>query len=166
MSHAARHEPWVEWRRVPRVRLRALRGGPANPHGARPLTDDVLEAIRADLPRQIRGLEVNDPILTLYGDDWSLTLMCPWKVEAPGGGFGWESESIEDEAWELVGHSLLSVSPTDVYPVFELSEGSSSECPPTPTSTRGRCGCRTCSSSAATEPRRTTRESSAERSRP
>ncbi len=49
--------------------------------------------------------------------------MCPWKVEAPGVGFGWESESIEDEAWELVGHSLLSVSPTDVDPVFELSGG-------------------------------------------
>ena len=50
----------------------------------RPATYDVLEAIRADLPRQIRGLEVNDPVLTLYGDDWSLTLMCPWKIERAG----------------------------------------------------------------------------------
>ena len=96
---------------------------PANARGARPMTDDVAEAIRTDLPRQVRGLEVNDPVLTLYGDDWSLTLMCPWKVEGPGGGFGWESESIEDDAWELVGQSLLSVSPTDVDPVFELSGG-------------------------------------------
>jgi hypothetical protein len=87
------------------------------------MTDDVAEAIRTDLPRQVRGLEVNDPVLTLYGDDWSLTLMCSWKVEGPGGGFGWESESIEDEAWELVGRSLLSVSPTDVDPVFQLSGG-------------------------------------------
>ena len=49
------------------------------------MTYDVLDAIRADLPRQIRGLEVNDPVLTLYGDDWSLTLMCPWEVRGPDG---------------------------------------------------------------------------------
>ena len=90
------------------------------------MTYDVLDAIRADLPRQIRGLEVNDPVLTLYGDDWSLTLMCPWEVRGPDGGFSWESKSIEDEAWELVGHSLLSVSAMDadlVDPVFDLSGG-------------------------------------------
>ena len=49
----------------------------------RPATYDVPDAIRADLPQQIRGLEVNDPVLTLYGDDWSLTLMCPWEISGP-----------------------------------------------------------------------------------
>ena len=76
-----------------------------------------------DLPRQVRGLEVDDPVLTLYGDDWSLTLMCPWAVDGPAGGFTWESDAIEDEAWELVGQSLLAVSPTDVDPVFQMSGG-------------------------------------------
>ena len=38
-----------------------------NPCGARAMTEDVLEAIRADLPRQIRNVEVNDPVLTLTG---------------------------------------------------------------------------------------------------
>jgi hypothetical protein len=87
------------------------------------MTDDVAEALRADLPQQIRGVEVNDPVLTLYGDGWSLTLMCPWTVDGPDGRFDWESESIEDQAWELVGHSLQAVSPTEVDPVFEFSGG-------------------------------------------
>jgi len=90
------------------------------------MTEDVREAIRADLPRQIRNVEVNDPVVTLYGDDWSLTLMCPWEISGPDGRVTWESESIEDEVWELVGHSLLSVSSTDldlVDPVFEVSGG-------------------------------------------
>jgi hypothetical protein len=92
----------------------------------RPATYDVLDAIRADLPQQIRGLELNDPVLTLYGDDWSLTLMCPWEISGLDGRVTWESESIEDEVWELVGHSVLSVSSTDldlVDPVFEVSGG-------------------------------------------
>ena len=52
--------------------------------------------------------------------------MCPWEIRGPDGGFTWESESIEDEVWELVGHSLLSVSAMDVDlvdPVFDLSGG-------------------------------------------
>jgi hypothetical protein len=52
--------------------------------------------------------------------------MCPWEISGPDGRVTWESESIEDEVWELVGHSLLSVSSTDldlVDPVFEVSGG-------------------------------------------
>ena len=85
-------------------------------------------------------MEVNDPVADPLRRRLVAHVDCaPWKVEGPGGGFGWESESIEDDAWELVGQSLLSVSPTDVDPVFELSGGFVHHGgPPTPTSTRGR----------------------------
>ena len=76
---------------------------------------------------EIRGLEVNDPVLDPHGDDWSLTPRgAPGRSAGWTGGVTWESESIQDEVWELVGHSVPSVSSTDldlVDPVFEVSGG-------------------------------------------
>jgi hypothetical protein len=87
------------------------------------MTTTLLEEVRAALPRRIRAVELNDPVLTAFGDDWSLTLMCPWRVEGPGWGYTWESESLEDDVWDLVGHDVVGVtaaSPDLVDPVFEL----------------------------------------------
>ena len=58
------------------------------------------DAIVQALPLTIQGVEVMDPVLTLFGDGWSLTLMCPWTVEGPGISSSWESEDLEDVVWD------------------------------------------------------------------
>ncbi|MBW9210518.1 hypothetical protein KV100_12725 [Mumia sp. zg.B21] len=80
-------------------------------------------AIVQALPLTIRGIEVTDPVLTLFGDDWSLTLMCPWTVEGPGVSSSWESENLEDEVWDLVGREITSLTagPDVIDPTFHLS---------------------------------------------
>lgn len=55
----------------------------------------------------------------------SLNLMCPWVVEGPSISFSWESEDIEDQAWELVGRAITGLisGPEVVDPKFQLSGG-------------------------------------------
>lgn len=62
-----------------------------------------------DLPRRVRGLEVQDPIVTVFGEDWSLTVACPWSGDVDGHMLSWEDESIEETLWDLVGQDLVSV---------------------------------------------------------
>lgn len=81
--------------------------------------DTIVQA----LPLTIQGVEVMDPVLTLFGDGWSLTLMCPWTVQGPGISSSWESEDLEDEVWDLVGHQITSLTagPDVIDPTFHLS---------------------------------------------
>ncbi|HWM56964.1 MAG TPA: hypothetical protein VNO83_03935 [Pseudonocardia sp.] len=86
----------------------------------------VVAIAQAALPRTIRGIEFNDPVLSMHGEEWSLALMCPWRIDGPGRSYTWESETIEDDAWDLSGHSLVAVSsdsPDIVDPVFVLDGG-------------------------------------------
>ena len=81
---------------------------------------------QAALPRTIRGIEFNDPVLSMHGEEWSLALRCPWRIDGPGRSYTWESETIEDDAWDLIGHSVVAVSsdsPDMVDPVFVLDGG-------------------------------------------
>lgn len=83
----------------------------------------VLGKIMSSLPLLVRGVEVNDPILTLYGEEWSLTVMCPWTLTGSGFVTSWESENIEDDAWSLIGLSIVAVSavhPSAIDPIFVL----------------------------------------------
>lgn len=68
------------------------------------------ERIEARLPRRITGIEYNDPILIFSGDDWFLKLACPWSGVIAGTTVDWESRTVEDLAWEMIGSSLLSAS--------------------------------------------------------
>ena len=81
--------------------------------------------ITAALPLLIRGLEVTDPVLTLFGDGWSLNLMCPWNVVATGFATSWLSADLEDEVWELIGQSIIGVTSGSeaIDPIFHLSGG-------------------------------------------
>jgi hypothetical protein len=86
----------------------------------------TLNEARATLPRAIRAVEFADPVLTIIGEEWSLNLMCPWQIEGPDWSYTWESETIDDDAWELVGHNLigiLSPTPDILDPVFEFDGG-------------------------------------------
>ena len=70
----------------------------------------------------IRGTEVTDPVVTLFGDGWGLTLWCDWTIDALP--LGSSSPDLEDRVWDLVGMSIVGVEArAGVGPVFALSAG-------------------------------------------
>lgn len=62
-----------------------------------------------DLPLRVVGVEVQSPVLTLFGDEWSLTIACPWDGIVGGRKMSWEDDDIEDWAWDLIGEDLVTV---------------------------------------------------------
>jgi hypothetical protein len=85
-------------------------------------TDAILRA----LPLRVTEVNYNDPTLVLIGEDWSLALTCPWVITGPTSTYDWESDSVEDQAWELIGHDIESVAyETDILedPQFRFSGG-------------------------------------------
>jgi hypothetical protein len=90
------------------------------------MTATILQRIIDALPLMVRDLEVNDPALTLFGDEWSLSLVCPWTLVGEDFSCSWEDEDLEDAAWELVGRRLIGVTAQDneaTDPVFEFDGG-------------------------------------------
>jgi hypothetical protein len=92
------------------------------------MIDDLREALRPLLPLRIEWLEYQDPVLTVGGDDWSLALVCPWRLQRAGTTVtAWDLEGVEDASWDLVGHQINRVerrkAGEDEYPAFELSDG-------------------------------------------
>lgn len=67
------------------------------------------EAVQERLPVRVRGIECNDPFLTIFGEEWSLNLGCPWEGNIGSISISWEDDDVEDRAWELVGLDLTSV---------------------------------------------------------
>jgi hypothetical protein len=61
------------------------------------------------LPVRVEGIEVQDPVLVLFGEQWSLTVACPWSGTVRGRDLSWEDDDVEDRAWDLVGEELTSV---------------------------------------------------------
>jgi hypothetical protein len=61
------------------------------------------------LPVRVQGVEVQSPVLTLFGEKWSLTIACPWEGEVHKSALSWEDDDIEDRAWDLVGEDLVDV---------------------------------------------------------
>lgn len=76
------------------------------------------------LPRRVLGVEVQDPILTLYGEQWSLTVFGPWEGTLHGRTLVWEEDDLEDWSWDLIGQDLLTVREEDTLIRFEFSAGS------------------------------------------
>lgn len=88
------------------------------------MTASPIDLISAALPLVVQGMEVNDPVVTLYGDEWSLTIMCPWTLQGPGVEIDWESGSIEAVVPTLMGRALEFVSAAEhitVDPTFHFS---------------------------------------------
>lgn len=82
----------------------------------------VRQLLREALPLLIRGTEVTDPVVTLFGDGWGLTMWCDWTVDALE--LGSSSPDLEDRVWDLVGTSIVGVEArAGVGPVFALSAG-------------------------------------------
>lgn len=90
------------------------------------MTISAVAAIRSALPLRIDEVSYSDPVLGLSGDGWWLSLMCPWLVTGPDLRYSWDSDTVEDDAWDLVGHSIVAVSFAEdvtVDPVFEIEGG-------------------------------------------
>lgn len=88
------------------------------------MTASSRDLISAALPLVVGGIDVNDPVLTLYGDEWSLSVVCPWRLQGPGVEIDWESASIEAVVLTLMGRTLESVSAAEditLDPTFHFS---------------------------------------------
>jgi hypothetical protein len=71
-----------------------------------------LEAISKRLPWRVRTAEWIDPNLVIGGDDWSMTISCPWRVGTPAGvSYGSASSNAEDRVWDLIGADVLAIEP-------------------------------------------------------
>lgn len=86
------------------------------------MTNDDSQLLSA-LPLRVTGVEVQDPVLTLFGDNWSLTIACPWQGEVCGQSISWEDHDLDDRAWELVGEELVSVQHESSPARFAFSAG-------------------------------------------
>lgn len=65
--------------------------------------------INAGLPVTVAELEYSDPILTIFGMEWSLSLRCPWSGVIASRQVSWEDDYVEDRAWDLIGTNLITV---------------------------------------------------------
>jgi hypothetical protein len=71
-----------------------------------------LDTVRARLPWRVRTAEWIDPNLVIGGDDWSMTISCPWRVGTPAGpAYGSASSDPEDRVWDLIGAEVLAIEP-------------------------------------------------------
>ena len=77
----------------------------------------------AALPGRVQGVEVQDPILTLFGEGWALTIACPWEGTIGGRAVSWEDGEIEDRSWDLVGEDLVAVRQSGSAVQFEFTAG-------------------------------------------
>ena len=87
------------------------------------MSNDTVKAVRAAMPLEVREVQYNDPVLSISGDGWWLTLMCPWLIRGRNGQYSWEVDEVEDKVWDLIGHSIVSVSfdsGVEVDPTFEF----------------------------------------------
>lgn len=74
-----------------------------------------------DLPAPVAGVEVQSPMLTVFGARWSLTIACPWEGIVAGRALSWEDDDLEDRAGDLVGEDLVAVRQEGPATWFEFS---------------------------------------------
>ena len=83
------------------------------------------------LPLLIERVEfAPDPVLSLLGDGWSVTLMCDWRIAGPGIAMSWDDDDLprDRDAGDLAfltGRSIEDISsgPEMIDPVFHVSGG-------------------------------------------
>lgn len=83
---------------------------------------------------KINRVDYPDPVVSFAGDDWALSMLCPWKLLHRGSvvvdpdnlveSEEVATEIVTDAIWELIGHSIIEVrqsttNPND--PTFVLS---------------------------------------------
>lgn len=78
-------------------------------------------AIRAALPLHVDAVAITDPVITLSGQAWSLTVWC--RFEVTGLGFGSESVDLEDRVRGLAGRRIETFSTSASGPLFGFGDG-------------------------------------------
>jgi len=73
------------------------------------------DAVAVSGPLAIREIQYSDPTMTLVGDAWSLSVVCPWHIEDAIGATALDSEAegVEDAACDLIGVSVLAAEAHD-----------------------------------------------------
>jgi hypothetical protein len=79
------------------------------------------------LPLVVAEVQWVDPTLTVVGDDWSLSVTCPWRVVTPHGiAFSCSTADAEDQLWDTIGKAIVSIEPqgaTNPFdPVFRFAD--------------------------------------------
>ncbi|RMI14432.1 hypothetical protein [Cellulomonas triticagri] len=87
---------------------------------SRPLVDaHLLEA----LPLPVEGVEIQSPILTLFGREWNLTVACPWRGRIGSRDLDWEDDDMESVARDLIDSDLVAVRQVGASVEFAFSRG-------------------------------------------
>jgi len=81
------------------------------------------ELVVRALPLEVRGIAFTDPELTIFGDGWGLSLMCPWVLKGPEIASSWGSQTAEAGVAKLIGHQLTSITagPDVLDPILHFS---------------------------------------------
>ena len=92
----------------------------------------VIERIARELagllPLTIGEATFADEILTIVGDGWAFSALCPWRVVREGVLlYSWSDPAAVDRVWDLCGQQVLAIrtqsSAMRGDPTFELSTG-------------------------------------------
>lgn len=87
---------------------------------------EFIEWTRPRLPLRVDAVVVNDPIITLVGQGWALTLACPWRlVDGSITRTAWDRPDVDNAMRHLVNHHLVAVrqAPNGFDPIFSFGEG-------------------------------------------
>lgn len=88
--------------------------------------DDLIQFLGMWLPLRVDSVAVADPIVTIIGERWSLSLACPWQlVQGEIVLTAWDRSDVEDAIWDFVGRDVVEVRRAQnfVDPIFRLSGG-------------------------------------------
>ena len=84
----------------------------------------TLDLVREALPLQVDNAETAGPSVGIWGEGWSLSLLCPWELVGPGTRTTWESKNLVSDWQILLGRTLEGVTARDddaVDPTFHFN---------------------------------------------
>lgn len=93
------------------------------------MIEELRASVSALLPLRVAELEFNDPVVVLTGPNWSLSIVCPWRLTRGGALVtSIEDPSAEARLRELVGGSIVDVvaqssGEASGDPVFVFADG-------------------------------------------
>lgn len=88
----------------------------------------LTEAVAAAGPLLITEVEYADPVLTINGEGWGLTVTCPWRlVRGDDLVLSWSTPDAADTVWDLIGLRLVGARTRGRDASFDLSDGSALE---------------------------------------
>lgn len=80
--------------------------------------------IAEHLPAEICGVDVEGPVLTIWGVNWTLTVLNPFEGTVDGRAFYSDDDDLPVQLRSLVGEALLGVGGVDLDDTgFQFSNG-------------------------------------------